>query len=58
MDFRLVQTIRQSKTFEDLCGPWKTLQREEFCSQVPRHLTLNKTPKRAKKTDDSTLNLR
>jgi hypothetical protein len=56
-----IKQIRQSKTSEDLCGPWedeewifkrpqKTLQREELCSQVPRHLTLKNTPKQAKKT--------
>ena len=51
---------QQSKTSEDLCGPgededWrfqrpqKTLQKEEFYSQVPRHVTLKKTPKTGKK---------
>jgi len=46
--------------FKDLCGPWededwrfkrphKTLQKEEFCSQVPRHLTLKKTPRQVEK---------
>jgi hypothetical protein len=56
-----IMQVMQNKPFEDLCGPWedeewrfkwphKNLQREEFCSQVPRHLTLNQTPKKAKKT--------
>ena len=30
--------------------PQKTLQREKLCSQVPRHLTLKKTPQQANKT--------
>jgi len=33
--------------------PLNTLQRDEFSSQVPRHFTLKKTPKKAKKVDIS-----
>jgi len=52
-----IEKTRHSKIYvvlgkmknEDSRGQ-KTLQREELCSQVPRHLTLKQTPKKTKKT--------